>query len=284
MKIKLPSPRKRQVMLYSSLRWVSYICAGIAAFFLLYIILFVIFRGVGSISWNFLFGDYKLDAPTIRPALIGTLYIVLIAILIAAPIGIFTAIFLTEYKIKSGLLNTIRVSIETLAGIPSIVYGLFGYIVFVGLFGWGASILAGGITISIMILPIIIRTTEEAILSVPPIYREGAYALGSSKTRTIFRVVLPAASGGIVSAMILAVGRVISESAVLLLTIGMVVYKDPSLLSPGTTLALDVYYFASYGYPAQAAATGAVLLFLVLGINLLATLIGKLMSRGRLVD
>jgi len=275
---------RRQVRLFQGLRGVCYLCATLAVLALAYIVFFILSRGVTNLSWAFIVKDYTPDFPTIKPALLGTLYIVVIAVMIAGPIGIFSAIFLTEYDFDSRALAVIRVAVETLAGIPSIVYGLFGYIVFVLMFGWEHSMLAGGITVSVMILPIIIRATEEALLSVPQVYREGSYALGASKTRTIFRVILPAAAGGIVSALILAVGRVISESAVLILTIGMVVYKNPSLMHPGTTLALDIYYFGSQGYPKEATATAVVLLMLVLSINLLATLLGKILSKGKLPE
>jgi phosphate transport system permease protein len=196
---------------------------------------------------------------------VGTLYLIAISISIAAPIGIGSAIFLTEYtKTKSRLIRIIRVAVETLAGIPSIVYGIFGYLVFVVALDFKYSLTGGGITLAIMILPVIVRSTEESLLAVPLTLREGSFALGSSKVRTIFSVVLPCAASGIVTSLILAIGRVMSESAVLILTIGMVVNKMPeNFASPGTSLALDVYYFGSHGYPEQAAATGVVLLVLV---------------------
>ncbi|MCL2766518.1 MAG: phosphate ABC transporter permease PstA, partial [Peptococcaceae bacterium] len=217
---------------------------------------------------------------------VGTLYLVVISILISAPIGIGSAIFLTEYtKSKSRIVKVIRVATETLAGIPSIVYGIFGYLVFVIALGLKYSLLGGGITLAIMILPIIVRATEERLLAVPISLREGSYALGSSKVRTIFSVVLPCAASGIMTSLILAIGRVVSESAVLILTIGMVVNKMPeNITSPGTSLALDVYFFASHGYPEQAAATGVVLLVLVVFINTLATILGKVFGKGELAN
>ena len=252
---------------------------------LIVVLLFILLRGIPYIDMQLLFGDYG-KYPSIKPALAGTFYLILISIVIAAPIGIGSAVFLTEYtKSKSRLIRIIRVAIETLAGIPSIVYGIFGYLVFVVALGFKYSLLGGGLTLAIMILPVIVRSTEESLLAVPVSLREGSFALGSSKVRTIFSVVLPCAAGGIVTSVIIAVGRVISESAVLIMTIGMVVNKMPeNITSPGTSLALDVYYFSSHGYPEQAAATGVVLLILVVSINILATVIGKVYGKGELAN
>lgn len=267
--------------IFSALKYVSRVCTAVAVASLIAVIAYVLVNGVGEISADLLFGEYKGDNVSILPALKGTIDLVLVAAAIAVPIGIFTAIFLVEYmRGKGKLVKVIRVATETLAGIPSIVYGLFGYLVFVVTFGWGYSLLGGGITLAIMILPVLVRSTEESLLSVPASYREGALALGASKVRTIFTVVLPAAASGIVTAVILAIGRVISESAVLILTIGMVVNRMPaSMMSPGTSLALDIYYFANNGYPKQAAATAVVLLLLVVVLNLLATGAGKLLKK-----
>ncbi len=263
-----------------SLKIFSYISTAIAIIALIAIIGYVLINGVGKINLTLLFGDGK-SSPSILPALVGTLSLIVIALGISIPLGIGCAVFLTEYTDnKSKFVKFIRISTETLAGIPSIVYGLFGYLIFVDLLKMGYSLLGGGITLSIMILPVIVRSTEESLLSVPQGLREGSYALGAGKVRTIFKVVLPSCAGGIVTAIILAAGRVISESAVLILTVGMVVDKMPvSLLSPGTSLALDIYYFGSFGYPEEAAATSVVLMVLVFGINLLALLVGKLIKR-----
>jgi phosphate transport system permease protein len=252
---------------------------------LIAVIIFILVRGLPHVNMQLLFGDYG-KYPSIKPALVGTLYLISIAIAIAAPIGIGSAIFLSEYvSSQNRLIKMIRIATETLAGIPSIVYGIFGYLVFVVALGFGYSLIGGGITLAIMILPVIVRSTEESLLAVPLSLREGSFALGSSKVRTIFSVVLPCAASGIVTSLILAIGRVISESAVLILTIGMVVNKMPvNLASSGTSLALDVYYFGSHGYPEQAAATGVVLLILVISINILATILGKIFGKGELAN
>ena len=265
---------------YSSLKISSYICCGIAIVALVGVILFVLIRGMGHLTAQLLFGNPK-DGDTILPAFLGTLRLIFISIVIAVPLGIFSAVFLVEYmRGKGKIVKIIRIATETLSGIPSIVYGLFGYLIFVVAFGWGYSMWGGGITLAIMILPTIVRSTEESLLSVPDGYREGALALGTSKVKTIFKVILPAASGGIVTSIILAIGRVVSESAVLILTIGMVVDKIPATsVSPGTSLALDVYYFANFGKPDEAAATAVVLLLFVLALNLLAALCGRLIRK-----
>ena len=276
---------KRQILKYSALKHASRASLILSLIILIAIIVFILVRGLPYVNMQLLFGDYG-RYPSIKSALMGTLYLILVSIIIAAPIGIGSAIFLTEYtNSKSKIVRFIRVATETLAGIPSIVYGLFGYLVFVVALGLKYSLLGGGITLAIMILPVIVRSTEESLLAVPKTLREGSFALGSSKVRTIFSVVLPCATSGIVTSLILAVGRVISESAVLILTVGMVVNKMPeSVLSPGTSLALDVYYFSSHGYPEQAAATGVVLLVLVILINALAALLNKVLGKGELAN
>ena len=276
---------KRQIIKFAALQSFALVALVITLVALVAVIVFIVVRGLPHINMQILFGEYR-NEPSIRPALVGTLYLILISIIIAAPIGIGSAVFLTEYtNSKSRLIRSVRIAVETLAGIPSIVYGLFGYLVFVIALGFNYSLLGGGITLAVMILPVIVRSTEESLLAVPRSLREGSFALGSSKVRTIFSVVLPCAASGIVTSLILAIGRVISESAVLILTIGMVVNKMPqSFASPGTSLALDVYYFASHGYPEQAAATGVALLILVVSINIAATLIGKVFGKGELAD
>ncbi len=267
---------------YTALKYVSIVFLVISLTALAAVIVYVLNSGVGKLSFNLIFGEYTPSSPTIFPALIGTLELVAVSILIAVPIGIASAVFLVEYTNNKGrFVRTVQLATETLAGIPSIVYGLFGYLIFVVAFGWGYSVIGGGITLAIMILPTVVRSTEESLLSVPGGLREGAYALGTSKVRTIFRIVLPSAAGGIVTAVILAVGRVVSESAVLILTVGMVVSKVPdSLMSPGTSLALDIYYFASHGYPDEAAATAVVLLVFVIALNLTAGKIGSLIRKS----
>ena len=276
---------KRQVFKFAAYKIIAQIMLFLSLAALILVVIFILIRGVPYVNTQLLFGDYGKE-PSIKPALVGTFYLILISVLIAAPIGIGSAVFLTEYtNSKSRLIRIVRLATETLAGIPSIVYGIFGYLVFVVALGFKYSLIGGGITLAIMILPVIVRSTEESLLAVPLSLREGSFALGSSKVRTIFSVVLPCAASGIVTSLILAIGRVISESAVLILTIGMVVNKMPeNFASPGTSLALDVYYFGSHGYPEQAAATAVVLLVLVVSINILATALGKIFGKGELAN
>ena len=270
---------------YSALKYVCIVALVISMIALVAVVAYVLINGVDKLSADLLFGDYK-NSPSILPAFIGTLQLVGISAMIAVPIGIASAIFLVEYTGGKGrFVKIVQVATETLAGIPSIVYGLFGYLIFVVAFGLGYSIIGGGITLAIMILPTIVRSTQESLISVQGGLREGAYALGTSKVRTIFKIVLPSAAGGIVTAIILAIGRVVSESAVLILTIGMVVNKVPeTLMSPGTSLALDIYYFASHGYPDEAAATAVVLLVFVMALNVLAGWIGNLIRKSTYGD
>lgn len=274
---------KRQTIIafYKVLKLISIICAVVSVAALIAVTLYILVNGVSKLNSELLFGDYS-NYPSILPALVGTIEIILIASAISIPLGVGSAIFLVEYMQNKGkLVKIIRIATETLAGIPSIVYGLFGYLIFVVTLKMGYTILGGGMTIAIMILPVIVRQSEESLIAVPMSLREGAYALGASKVATIFKVVLPSASSGIVTAIILAIGRVISESAVLILTIGMVVNKIPeSALSPGTSLALDIYYFSSHGYPDAAAATAVVLLILVIAINLVASGAGSLIRKS----
>ena len=263
---------------YSSLKWTSRVCTAISVLALLGVVAYVLIDGLNFDAIKSLF-DPESETP-IMPALVGTFALVCVSLLIAVPLGMFTAIFMVEYMAGKGkIVKIVRVATETLAGIPSIVYGLFGYLVFVQTLGLGYSLLGGGITLAIMVLPVIVRSTEESLLAVPNGFREGSYALGSSKVRTIFKVVLPSASSGIVTSIILAVGRVLSESAVLILTIGMVAVRMPeSILSPGTSLALDIYYYANTGNPEAAAATAVLLLIVILAVNALAGLVGKILK------
>lgn len=271
--------------LYSGLKYLSLIALGVTLMALVAVIAYVLINGVDKLSPGLLFGDYR-ETPSILPAFVGTLQLVGIAVAISVPIGVAGAIFLVEYTgNKGGFVRVVQIATETLSGIPSIVYGLFGYLIFVVTFGWGYSMLGGGMTLAIMILPTIVRSTQESLLSVQDGLREGAYALGTGKVRTICRIVLPSAASGIVTSIILAIGRVVSESAVLILTIGMVVNRVPeTLMAPGTSLALDIYYFSSHGYPDEAAATAVVLLVFVMILNLLAGWIGGLVKKSTYGD
>ncbi|MBO8426203.1 MAG: phosphate ABC transporter permease PstA [Firmicutes bacterium] len=274
---------KRRRIAYYGYRAGSYLSLFISLAALLGLVLYIAIQGAPELSFSLLFGEYSSAHPSLGPAFLGTLYLILISLGVATPIGMMSAIFLSEYaKGNSIYVKVIRIAIETLSGIPSIVYGLFGYLLFVYYLGWGYSLLGGSFTMALMILPVLVRGIEESLRSVPSSIREASFALGAGKADTTFKIVLPCAIPGIITSIILSVGRVLSESAVLLVTVGMVVNKVPSTpLSSGTSLALDIYYFSSYGYREEASATSFVLLLLVLLLDGLALLLGKLLSKGK---
>ena len=211
------------------------------------------------------------------PAIINTLIITLLSLCIAGPIGIFSAIYLVEYAKKGNkLVGVVRVTAETLTGIPSIVYGLFGMLFFVTTLKCGYSLLAGALTLSIMVLPVIMRTTEEALLAVPNSFREGSFGLGAGKLRTIFKIVLPSAVPGILAGVILAIGRMVGETAALIYTAGTVAEIPSSIMSSGRTLAIHMYSLSKEGlYTNQAYATAVVLLIVVVLINMLSNFVAK---------
>ena len=224
--------------------------------------------------------NLRLTNVSMIPAIINTLIMTILALLIAVPLGIFSAIYMVEYAKKGNkLVKVIRVTAETLTGIPSIVYGLFGMLFFVTALKWKFSILAGAFTLAIMILPVILRTTEEALLSVPDSYREGSFGLGAGKLRTIFKIVLPSAVPGILSGVILATGRVVGETAALLFTAGTIA-KVAGLMDSGRTLAVHMYALSSEGlYMNQMYATGVILMLIVLLINGCSGMIAKKIAK-----
>lgn len=206
----------------------------------------------------------------------------LLSLLIAVPFGIFSAIFLVEYAGKGNkFIEVIRLTTETLSGIPSIVYGLFGMLFFVNTLKWGFSVLAGAFTLSIMILPLIMRQTEEALKAVPDSYREGSFGLGAGKLRTVFRIVLPSAVPGILAGVILAIGRIVGETAALIYTAGTVAQVPKNVLGSGRTLAIHMYMLSSEGlYMNQAYATAVILLVLVVVINTLSGVVAKKLTKA----
>ncbi len=261
----------------------SVVCASIAAVALASIIGFVTIKGVPHLSVQLLFGKYEMaGAISILPSIAATLMTVILSLVIAVPIGVATAVFLNEYtKKNSKIVRVIRSAIDILSGIPSIVYALFGMVTFVAFFGRKTSILAGSFTIAIMLLPTVVRSTEESLRSVSDGLREGSLALGAGKVRTIFKIVLPSALPGIMSAIILAMGRVVSESAPFMYTMGSTIMPMPNGYgSSGTTLAVALYKLAGEGrYTNEAYATAFVLLVIVLTLNLLASLIEKKLNK-----
>ena len=241
--------------------------ATIAA--LIFLILYILVNGIPYINADLFSWNYTSENCSVIPAAINTVIMAAVSLLLAVPFGIGSAIYLVEYAKKGNkLVKVIRVTAETLTGIPSIVYGLFGMLFFVTALKWKFSILAGAFTLAIMILPVILRTTEEALLSVPDSYREGSFGLGAGKLRTIFKIVLPAAVPGILSGVILATGRIVGETAALIYTAGSVAKIPSSVFSSGRTLAVHMYLLANEGlHVNQAYATAVILLILVIAIN-----------------
>ena len=249
---------------------------------LFFLVAYIVVKGVPHIKLNLFAWEYNTENVSLMPALINTIIITGVSLVIAVPIGIFSAIYLVEYaKRRNKLVNVIRITAETLSGIPSIVYGLFGMLFFVTALKWKNSILAGAFTLAIMILPPIMRTTEEALKSVPDSYREGSFGLGAGKLCTVFRIVLPTAIPGILAGVILAIGRIVGETAALIYTAGTVPEVPNSLMDSGRTLAVYMYTLSSEAlYMDQAYATAVILLIVVIGINSLSSLVAKKLTKG----
>lgn len=273
------------------LKFMIYFATGLTVLILAGIILYILINGLSHISWNFLTSNYSETDMTqrgIMPMLINTLYIVVITLLIATPVGISSAIYLTQYAKQSRLVKTIRFTTEVLSGIPSIIFGLFGYTIFCTMFRLGTSIIAGCLTMTICVLPTIVRTTEESLLAVPSSYKEGAMALGAGKLRVIMGIVLPCAMPGVLTSIILAMGRIVGESAALLYTSGTAYRNSMDLFrrigESGRTLTLHLYQTAMQANTPDAFdvafATAAVLLILVFLLNLLASGLSRVLKKG----
>ena len=249
---------------------------------LLFLIAYILINGIPHIKPELFALKYTSENGSLFPALINTIVMTLLSLIIAVPFGIFSAIFLVEYaKRGNKFVDIIRITTETLSGIPSIVYGLFGMLFFVTTLKWGYSLLAGAFTLAIMILPLIMRTTEEALKAVPDSYREGSFGLGAGKLRTVFRIVLPSAVPGILAGVILAIGRIVGETAALIYTAGTVAEIPTGVMGSGRTLAVHVYSMSREGlHMDQAYATAVVLLVLVIGINWLSGFIAKKITKG----
>lgn len=257
--------------------------ATLATFFILiFLIAYILIKGIPFIKPDLFSLHYTSENASLMPSLINTLVMTLLSLAIAAPIGIFSAIYLVEYAKKgSKFVSLVRITAETLTGIPSIVYGLFGMLFFVSTLKWGYSILAGAFTLVIMILPVIMRTAEEALKSVPDSYREASFGLGAGKLRTIFKIVLPSAVPGILAGVILAIGRVVGETAALIYTAGTVAQIPSNLMGSGRTLAVHMYALSSEGlHMDQAYATAVILLIMVLLINWVSGMIAKRITKG----
>ena len=249
---------------------------------LIFLIAYIVVKGVPYLTPSLFALEYNSENVSLTPALINTVYMTGLSLLMAAPLGIFSAIYLVEYARRGNrIVGVIRMAAEVLAGIPSIVYGLFGMIFFVVTLRWGFSLLAGTCTLTIMILPLIMRTTEEALIAVPTSYREGSFGLGAGRLRTVFSIVLPAAVPGILAGIILAVGRIVGETAALIFTAGTLAQVPGSVFYSARTLSVHMYNLSSEGlYMNQASATAVVLLALTLLINTCSAWIAKKMTGG----
>lgn len=272
---------KRQPL--SLLLWLLVVAAAIITVgVLLFLIGYILVKGIPNIKPELFEWEYNTDNVSMMPAMINTLYMTGLTLLMAVPVGIFSAIYLVEYaKRGNKLVNIVRVTTETLQGIPSIVFGLFGYLMFCIGLEWGYTLLAGAITLAIMVLPVIMRTTEEALLSVPDSYREGSFGLGAGRLCTVFKIVLPSAMPGIFSGIILAIGRIVGETAALIFTAGTVATAATGLFDSTRTLAVHMYCLLSEGlYMEQAYATAVILLVMVLLINAFSSLIAKKFTKN----
>lgn len=244
---------------------------------LLFVIVYILVKGIPHLTPELFARKYSSENVSLLPALINTLFMTVLSLLFAVPVGIGAAVYLTEYaKRGNKLVVFVGMTAETLSGIPSIVYGLFGALFFVKYIGFGLSLLSGALTLSIMILPLIMRTTEEALRSVPDSYREGSFGLGAGKLRTVFKIVLPSAVPGILSGVILGIGRIVGESAALIFTAGTVAEPASSILDSARTLSVHMYTISGEGlYIDQTYATAVVLLIVVIIINALSGRIAK---------
>lgn len=273
--------RISEVLLYGLI----YLSAAIAVALVAGIIIYVAVKGIGSINWRFLTTETSALAGTtgIAGNIVNTLYLIVITLLIATPIGVGSAIYLNEYAKAGRLVRLIEFTTETLAGIPSIIFGLFGMIFFGGQLGLGYSILTGSLTLTLMVLPLITRNTQEALKTVPQSYRQGALGMGAEKWHMIRTILLPSAMPGIVTGVILAIGRIVGESAALLFTAGSGYFLPRGLISKlfesSGSLTIQLYLSMSNGEYAIAFGIACVLLVIVLGMNLLAKLAANRFNR-----
>lgn len=246
------------------------------------IIGYILITGIPNLKPSLFALEYNSENVSLLPALFNTVIMTLLSLALAVPLGVGGAIYLAEYANRdSKIVKAVRLTAETLAGIPSILYGLFGMMFFVTSLRWSYSLLAGGMTLAVMILPLILRTTEEALLSIPDSYREGSFGLGAGRLRTVTRIVLPPAMSGILAGVILAIGRVVGETAALIYTAGTVADWPKGVMNSGRTLAVHMYVLSGEGlHVPEASATAVVLLVIVVGMNALSSYVAKKLTRG----
>ena len=274
--------KKRRRVQEKILELLVWLCSFFTLGILVWILLYILMQGIPHISWEFLTTSYRGESKGIFPMVLATIYVILLSLAVAAPIGICAAVYLTEYAQTGRLVQIIRFATESLAGIPSIIYGLFGFVFFVSALKLKFSLLAGSFTLSIMVLPSIIRTTEEALRAVPSTYREGSLALGATKLWTIIRVILPCAIPGVLTGIILSIGRIVGEPAVLIFTAGTAIQGlDVALNDSSRTLSVHLYMLAKEGLSLQETfATAAILIMIVAVINYLAGRLAANLQKG----
>lgn len=285
--------RKTRRVVSALLRSLVYLGALLTAAVLLFIVGYILVNGVPYLTPSLFAWEYTSDNVSLMPALVNTLLMAALSLALAVPVGVGSAIYLVEYAPRgSRFVQIVRTTTETLQGIPSIIYGLFGMLFFVTALHWNLSLMAGACTLAIMVLPVVMRTTEEALIAVPDAYREGGFGLGAGRLRTVFRCVLPSAVPGILGGVILALGRCVGEVAALIFTAGSIA-QIPNFLEQGgmalfdstRTLAVHMYVLASEGlHVNETYATAVVLLVMVVALNLLATFAAKKMSKGNQDD
>ena len=265
------------------MRWLVRLAALVTVAVLVFLIGYILVMGIPNLKLSLFEWEYNSENVSLMPALINTLLMTAFSLAIATPLGIFAAVWLVEYARRGNkMVKLVRLTTETLQGIPSIVYGLFGMLFFVTQMKWGYSLIAGAFTLSIMVLPVIMRTTEEALLSVPDSYREGSFGLGAGKLRTVFSIVLPSAMPGILSGIILAVGRIVGETAALIYTASTVAAVPSSVFSSTRTLAVHMYMLSNEGlHVGETYGTAVVLLALVLAINALSGFVAGKLAKGK---
>ena len=279
----IPAENRRGARAFAFImRWLVRIAAALTAAVLIFLIGYILVMGIPNLKPSLFEWEYNSENVSLVPSLINTVLMTAFSLVIATPLGIFAAVWLVEYaKRGNKLVKVVRVTTETLQGIPSIVFGLFGMLFFVTQLHWGYSLIAGAFTLAIMVLPVIMRTTEEALLAVPDSYREGSFGLGAGKLRTVFRIILPSAMPGILSGIILGIGRIVGETAALMFTSGTVAQVAVNPMDSGRTLAVHMYNLLNEGLAREAAyATAVILLILVVGINALSSFVAKKFTKA----
>ena len=268
-------------------RMLVYLAALITVFVVIYLLGYIFINGIPNLKPELFEWKNTTKNNSMLPAIINTFIMMLLTLLLAVPIGVFSAIYMVEYaKRGNRFVNLVRITTETLSGIPSIVFGLFGYLAFVIALRWQNSLIAGAVTMAIMVLPLIMRTTEEALMAVPDSYREGSFGLGAGKLRTVFKIILPSAMPGILSGIVLAAGRIAGETAALIFTAGTIAELPSSVFDSTATLAVHMYSLLNEGvHMDDAYATAVVLVVFVLGMNWLSKLVAKKLGRtGKKAD